>query len=249
MTYTEKKIIKCRNCGKTHEILDGGFPKNLIVQEILDFKAKEVYQSKQIEEFKSLLDHLDSMKQNIELKLKAGDAQIRDHCDEVRNEMQLSIEQAKSKLDEIHQEFMNVIDQHEKQCQKKFKFIQQNKTEYEEMLSRSNELIEKSNQLLKQFRVDETELTTTIDQAHILLSNLEVTNEVLERDMFNEVLLKFEKKLFDSISIGKIIKQKIELYFLKNIENMRELDVEANIEFTNYWSILQPFKLKSFLFL
>jgi hypothetical protein len=68
--------------------------------------------------------------------------------------------------------------------------------------------------------------------------------------MFNESLLKFEKQInFDSSVIGKIVKQNIELYFLENIENMRELDFLTKIKCTSYFAFLQPFESNSFLFL
>ena len=109
-TDTDKKRIKCHHCSKTHEIPDEGFLKNLTIQEMLDIEAKEVFRSNQIDEFKTLLNSLSSIRQNIELKLNAGGAQIRDHCDKVRNEMQLAIEQARLKLDSIHKEFIDEID-------------------------------------------------------------------------------------------------------------------------------------------
>jgi hypothetical protein len=66
--------------------------------------------------------------------------------------------------------------------------------------------------------------------------------------MFNESHIRFEKqKSFDSNVIGKIIKQNIELYFLENIGNMRELDIASKIEWTSYFPIL--FTSNSFLFL
>jgi hypothetical protein len=80
------------------------------------------------------------------------------------------------------------------------------------------------------------------------LNNLEQIKDGIQKEMFNESLIKFEKqKSFDSNVIGKIVKQNIELYFLENIENMRELDFISKIEFNSYFPILQPFKSNSFL--
>jgi hypothetical protein len=111
---TGKKRIKCQNCGKIHEIPDGGFYINQIVQEILNCEAKEVLDSNHIEEFKKCLEILNFTKQTIESTLECGDSKIRDHCDKVRNDMQLAIEQAHAKLDEFHKDFMHEIDNHEK---------------------------------------------------------------------------------------------------------------------------------------
>jgi hypothetical protein len=247
---TDKKRIKCQNCAKIHEIPDEGFPKNLSLQELLECEAKEVLQSNHIEEFKKLLDILNATKQSIETTLESGDAKIRDHCDKVRNDMQLAIEQAHAKLDEFHKDFMGEIDNHEKQCQAKFKFIQQNKVEIETALNDSNELLLKSNHLLKQFKIDQTELATLFESARSLQTNLEQIKDEIQTNMFNGSLLKFEKqKSFDSNVIGKIVKQNIELYFLENIENMRELDIASKIECTGYFAFLQPFKSNSFLFI
>jgi hypothetical protein len=247
---TDKKRIKCQHCGKIHEIPDDGFLKNLALQELLECEAKEVLQSNHIEEFKKFLDILNATKQSIESTLECGDATIRDHCDKVRNAMQLAIEQAHAKLDEIHKDFMDEIDNHEKECQAKFKSIQQNKVHIEKALNDSNELLSKSNQLLKQFKIDQTELTTLLESGQSLLSNLEQIKDGIQIGMFNETFLKFEKQsIFDSSVIGKIIKQNIELYFLENIENMREFEFCDKIKCTSYFPILQPFKSDRILFL
>jgi uncharacterized protein YoxC len=217
---------------------------------MLKFEAKEVFHPNHKEEFKTILNSLDTVKQSIEFTLECGDAKIRDHCDKVRNDMQLAIEQAHTKLDEIHKDYMEEIDNHEKECQAKFKLIQQNKEDIEKTLHESNELLSKSNHLLQQFKIDQTELATLFEGAQNLLTNLEATKDKLQRDMFKESLLKFEKqKSFDSNVIGKIVKQNIELYFLENIENMRELDFTSKTKFTGYCRLLQPFKSNTFLFL
>jgi len=199
-----------------------------------------------VEEFKKILDILNTTKQNIESTLECGDATIRDHCDKVRNDMQLAIEQTHAKLDEIHKDFMDEIDNHEKECQAKFKSIQQNKQDIEKALNESNELLSKSNNLLKQFKIDQTDLSTLAKSAHLLLSNLERMKDGIQSNMFNESLLKFDRKVtIDSSVIGKIVKQNIELYFLENIEKMRVIDFPFKIKFTSYFPILKPFKSNS----
>jgi hypothetical protein len=247
---TEKKKIKCQNCAKTHEIPDDGFLKNVTLQKLLELETKEVSRSNHIEEFKKVLEILNGTKQTIESTLECGDAKIRDHCDKVRNDMQLAIEQAHAKLDEIHKDFMDKIDNHEKECQAKFKLLQQNKADIDKALNESNELLSKSNHLLKQFKIDPTELSTLFENGHLFQTNLEQIRDGILGEMFSKSLLKFEKqKSLDSNVIGKIVKQNIELYFLENIEKMRELDFVSKVKATRYFPILQPFKSNSFLFL
>jgi hypothetical protein len=98
---------------------------------MLNCEAKEVLQSNNVEEFKKIQNILNAIKKSIESTLECGDAKIRDHCDKVRNDMQLAIEQAHAKLDEFHKDFIDEIDNHEKECQAKFKTIQQNKADIE----------------------------------------------------------------------------------------------------------------------
>jgi hypothetical protein len=244
----ENKRIKCENCAKIHEIPNGGFLKNLALQKLLEIEAKEVSHSNHIEEFKKFLDILNATKQTIESTMECGDVKIRDHCDKVRNDMQLAIEQAHSKLDEFHKEFMHEIDSHENECKAKFKLIQQNKADIEKTFNESNELLSKSNRLLNQFKIDQSELAILSENALSLQTKLEQIKDRIQREMFNESLLKFEKqKSFDSSVIGKIVKQNIELYFLENIENMREIDFSSKIEKFPYFS--KPFTSNSFLFI
>jgi hypothetical protein len=68
---------------------------------------------------------------------------------------------------------MDEIDNHEKECQAKFKLIQQNKVDTEKALNDSIELLSNSDLLLKQFKIDQTELSKLFDSAHSLQINLE----------------------------------------------------------------------------
>jgi hypothetical protein len=117
-------------------------------------------------------------------------------------------------------------------------------------LNDSNELVSKSNRFLKQFKIDSTDLATLFESAQNLLTNLETIKDGIQTNMFNESLLKFEKqKSFDSNVIGKIVKQNIELYFLENIEKMREFEFLSKTKGTSYFPFLQPFKSNTFLLL
>jgi len=249
---TEKKRVKCEHCAKIHEIPVEGFPKNLALQELLEFEAKEVFHDQKIGEFKSLLGRLESMAKNVDLTLRTGDAKIREQCDRVRNDMQLAVEQAHLKLDEFHKEFMDEIDEYEKKCQENLQVTQLDKAEIEKALSETNEFIQKSNQFLKQFQLDKTELITQLDQGHVLSMDFEAIKDKLERHLFNGCLLKFDKTCFQPSSIGKISKQNIQLYFLENISNMRELNLETKVNdfrFSGCYPVLRSFKSNNFLLL
>ena len=58
LSDTDKRKVKCQYCGKTHELLQDGFPINLALKDLLDIAAKDVSHFKQMGEFKSALDSL-----------------------------------------------------------------------------------------------------------------------------------------------------------------------------------------------
>jgi hypothetical protein len=91
---------------------------------------------------------------------------------------------------------MDEIDTHERACQEKFKQIRENKLEIDKTLNDSNEFLLISSDLLKQFRlIDDSKLMSSINRTYSLLTQLESTQDKLELEIFNECLLKFEKKL------------------------------------------------------
>jgi hypothetical protein len=242
---------RCHHCDKAHETPNEGFPKVIALQKLLKLKDKEILGAKYLAELKTLLDSINSKKQAIETILESGDGIIRDHCDKVRNEAQLSVEQAYLKLDEIHKDFLHHIDQHEKQCQESFKFIQKNTSEFELVFDVTNKFNSDSNKLLKhsQTQIDETDLPSYLHKAHYILTSLNEVKDNLERKMFNECLLKFDKNNFNSSSIGKIVRHHVDLYFLKNFKEMRMLDLVSKINCEEYSPILQPFASNTFLLL
>lgn len=109
--------------------------------------------------------------------------------------MQLAIEKARLKLDSIHKVFIDKIDQHERECQKRFKLIQQNKSDIDKVLHESNQFMKMSSQLLKEFQIEENSWKISLDFAHHLLTKLEATKkDKIENEMLNECVLKFKKK-------------------------------------------------------
>ena len=110
------------------------------------------------------------------------------------------------------------------ECQAKLKSIQQNKQDIETALNDSNELLSKSDHPLKQSKMDPTELTTMFESAHSLQTNLETNQSWNSKGNVQRFSIKVWKikTTFDSNVIGKIVKQKIELYFLENINKKLE---------------------------
>lgn len=195
-----------------------GFLKNLALQQLLDYKVKEVVQSQEIIQLKAHVASLTSVGESKENMLTNGKEIIRETCDKTRNDMQVAVEEAKLKLDKIQKDFLNKIDQYEKMCKKNFELIQANKNEIQSKLNESNEFIKNNSSEDTHYHLDKIALKRTLDHAHYLLNNLEFERDLIERQMFNECLFRFEKMPFDSNSIGKLIRQNIELYFLRKEE-------------------------------
>ena len=203
---TNKKKIKCQDCGKVHEIPHEGFPPNISLANILQVKSNEVFRSKAEKDLKATTNSIRVKAENLKMDLKIGDAKIRDHCDKVRNDVQIAIEQAHERLNDLHNEFMSEIDAHEQTCQENFKFIQQNKREYEAIIANSSEFLNTTERMLKLFEINENEIKNSLDGAHALLDELDKAGDKLKSDMLHKTILKFDKSL-EQLEIGKIKKQ------------------------------------------
>lgn len=180
--------------------------------------------------------------------LKSGDAIIRAHCDEARREAQLAIEEAHKQLEEMHKEIFAEIDEYEKFCQEKFKSIKQNNVEIAAIIQKANEFVFKSESLINQFQIDETDLKLSIDEAYRLFDEIEDIHDKLRSDMFNKTNLRFVKKT-PVVDIGRLKNQNSDLCFLENLlaaKKEMDLSVIVNDKSQNGGLIIQPFNNRLF---
>jgi hypothetical protein len=181
---TNNTNVNCKNCGKKHEIPKDGFLPNLDLVEIMKVKSDQVIRSKLSEEFKSVTAMLKEKSEHIQLDLEIGDTTIRNHCDKVRDEVQLCILESQEKLDKILAQFLDKIDDYEKNCQANFKKIRQNKAHFEDAIKESNQFLSKSIEILNQVNVDESKLKASLEEANLLLKSLEKIDDELRSQMF-----------------------------------------------------------------
>jgi hypothetical protein len=251
---TEKTRIKCLECAKIHEIPEQGFPCNFEVNSILKLKSNEVYRSKLVNEFKNIVNSVRFKNEKIYVNLIIGESLIRDQCDKVRNEAQMEIEEAHLKLDRFHKSFMDEIDEYERECQEEFKQIQRNKSGIEKLLNESLEFCVTSETLLKKFQIDEEDIRIRLNKAYNYLNGLEKIGDKLQSNMFNGTLLKFNKSLKEIkiSSIGTIKRQNLNLYYLENLCDIREIKLQfakADLNEKFPFIIAQPFRSYLLLFL
>jgi hypothetical protein len=243
----DNNVIECQNCQTQHAILDGGFPRNAVVNKIVQLKSNEVFRNILVKDFSQASNLIKIKCERVELDLQIGETIIYEFCDKVKNEAHLAILEAQVKLDTIYGEFLEEIKNYEDECQLQFKQIQLNKSHIEILIEESKVFHCHSVDLLKNFNFDESEIKVRLAQANILLENLELVQDKLYSDMFQGVLLKFEKNLREpkSESIGTLKRQNIDLCYLENIENIKEVDLLK--VFNNGIRFFPDISLKSFI--
>jgi hypothetical protein len=243
----DNNVIECQNCQTQHAILDGGFPINNVVNKIVQLKSNEVFRNLLVKDFSQASNLIKIKCERVELDLRIGETIIYEFCDNVKREAQLAILEAHVKLDTIHEEFFEEIKNYETECQLQFKQIQLNKSQIEILIEESKVFYCESVDLLKKFNFDESEFKVRLAQANILLENLELVQDKLYSDMFQGILLKFEKTLKEakSDSIGILKRQNIDFYYLENIENIKEVDLLK--VFSDGIRLISDISIKSFI--
>jgi hypothetical protein len=245
--------VNCSNCGDVHDKPStSGFPQNLEVAKIVRLKSNEVFRGKLVKDFKEKSNIVLEKAEQFQKELDSGEMSIRDQCAIVRNETKQAIDEAHCKLDEFFKQFTKEIDIYETECQKELELIQQKRVDLSKVIDESNEYHKKSQNILKQFQYDESELKNLIDEGDKLLDTLEKTNDKIKCDIFNNVKLKFIKNLdhLESSLIGQIKRQDMNLYFLENMSNFNELDLLPKLPDINQETPLftvEPFKTSKIL--
>ena len=112
--------------------------------------------------------------------------------------------------------------------------------------------------MLKQTRVNKHDLKSTLNDASNLLDQLETTSDKLECDIFKNVVVKFERapKELDAKEVGSVKFQDYQLYFVENLENIREValhtridDITVEPESERTFNLtLSPFKTRNLVF-
>jgi len=129
LTDNNLKRIKCQFCAKTHNIPRDGFPENETIIELIKLKASKISECQRIAEIKSILNTIDEQRLKIESSLEIGETTIREKCDRARNSAQIAAEEASLRIEKYHKNFLDQIDEHEKEYQKHLKSLKSNKTE------------------------------------------------------------------------------------------------------------------------
>jgi hypothetical protein len=228
----ERKIFECPKCNASHPIPDNGFPVSDIFKDLLQIESEDKDQNFLVNDLKCATLSIQGITEKIESDLANGETLIRDHCNKVRNNTKLAIEEAHIKLDQTHKEFVDEIDKYEHECHVELKKMQQNKAEFEDILKEAKLCYDKSKNLFNNIDKNQLELKSRLVKAEQFLDKLEVVYDKLHSDMFKGSFLKFEKNSngIDSQCLGLIKRQSIDLNYLKNIENINEINLKEDLK-------------------
>jgi len=209
----------------------GGFAPNLEVAKLIEIKPNQILRGKLVNELEAISKSVRERVEQIQTDLLTGEVIIRDQCDEIRYETQLAIEEAHLELENIHKRFMDEIDDYERKCCRNLDKIDRNKRKIEKHLKEANLFNFKVESLLKQVQIGNSDIKAELFEARDILSTLEKVKDNLRSDLFSGICLKFDKNptgVKDS-TIGFIKTQNSQLYFLENVDKIKELDLTQKL--------------------
>lgn len=228
----KKERIKCKDCGKVHEIPRDGFPENKALVELAKLKSNEVSRCQTIAEIKSILEKISVISLKLETGLEIGETTIRNKCDEARNDVQLTIEEAHLELDKLHKTYMDEIDSYERECHTQLKTLQNKSTdEIVKVLAETKNFQGNSIPLLTKNELDASKLQIIFDDGKKLLRKIQKVDDRLEANLLCNKHLYFEKhhENITTKTLGEIKTYAIQGRFGKDDSTLNHVDLSAHL--------------------
>ena len=248
MLTTDKRRIKCKNCAKTHEVPEDGFPPNLVAVKFLQLKANEVIQSKLVDDIKTIANYIKEYVAKITVFNSNSETLIREHCGKVKTDVHLTIKEAHLKLEKIGVDLLKKIDSEEIKYVQQITSVRSNNEEIKKVIEKVEAFDARKNNLLNRFRINETDLRNLLNEATYLQVSLETCFANIQGDPFSKKLV-FEKASLeiDSSIIGKLKYQDSRIEFAKNENKFQVIDFCSKLnsvleeDDTHFLSDLQAF--------
>jgi hypothetical protein len=99
----------CQQCHNQHKVPEGGFILNKTVAAMLEKKPNEIFRSRMVEEFKSILNEIRIKANTLSQKIIYSENFISQKCDGLRKEIELNTEQTIQAIHEANEKFIEEI--------------------------------------------------------------------------------------------------------------------------------------------
>jgi hypothetical protein len=187
-----KNKFKCDLCLDEHLIPENGFILNKTLSEFIKIQPKEVFRSKDCEQFKQNLNNIECLASQLIFDFENGAEMIKDHCAEQRRLVQLATEKRIEEINDVNQLLIEQIDRYETEhiqiYLNKKNDLKSNVDETCDEVKRF--LIEKKN-YLKVYHVDEEEIRKFDESCEMLKIELDQELKLIRREIFDDKLIRF----------------------------------------------------------
>ena len=224
-----EKNMNCPFCSEAHLMNPTEFKPNKTVLKLMEKKPNEIYRGKTANKLKSQLNELQKKIDELKNHISIGKDKIKDYCDGIRKEIQTVTEEAHQNLNKNLRDFMDKIDDYEKETQGNIEAEDIYKSAIENTLNEINNFRLKWMDYLEKVVIDEDELVEASKRSDECLGKLEKDLLKLRERIFRGNILTFEKSTAYSNSaiIGTLNIQKKE-YLSKSFKDLNVLKLNLN---------------------
>jgi chromosome segregation ATPase len=201
-----KEIVEnftCPVCQEIHTNLNPILlPRNKVLQNLLNKKAKEIYRNQSVEELKSILTEIESILPDFQSTLQQPAAKIEQYCHSLEIEVDLKVEQEIQSLRKWQEELHDKIDKFKQKALENVSVTSENEElakqieQYSNHVNETSEFVERTYEYLKEYRIDDQQVQKAIQFAK---ENLQKMRENFKTYSQKHLINKEDiEKLFDS---------------------------------------------------
>ena len=243
------QINICPFCEKCHQALDeNGFILNDFIIKTSQLRPEKVYRCSSYNYLDELLNTLENDLKELISKIQYPEARIREHCEKVRNQIDLATETLIEKVSKFRENYLNEIDQYEKNCLKIFKELDKKETHnYQKLIKENESRIQTLSCYVNQPKIDEDKVKKLIEDAKLQEYNLKNQLKLLNGRLFGKEMPHFDEynKSIESNIIGHLNYENLEVFNdMINVDKLIDPKVEKIIEHSNVSLALPLLTLK-----
>jgi DNA-binding transcriptional MerR regulator len=225
LTKNGQHWFGCPVCDEFHEQPRKGYLKNTTLAKLCEKKANKVYRSPLAD---ALETQLNELKLNMDKSAKENDLgvdKIKEYCDGLKKEVQLHLEELTESLNKQSLELIERIDEYENETK-----LESNKNKSQKLdaiLIETRTFHQKWADYLKQFKIDDVELSLASNEAKKLQYKLKKVSQVLLLCKDFKSNLEFKK---GATVLGSLVVDNAKQSYIQALSSIKPYNTISKIE-------------------
>jgi hypothetical protein len=186
--------IDCHFCQVKHPIPAGGFTSNKIIAQMLSLRANEVFRSRTVQSLKEKIARIDKLSDELKSCLENPTLVIGQHCRGMETQIDSLHATRTNELNAMRAELVDKVRSYEQECTNNWHKAD-TKITVSDWIKQANTLSAKSREYLRDFIIDEHEISVQSRAAEKQLVSLEGQVKWMRSVLFNGgQMLKLKEK-------------------------------------------------------